>query len=366
MSVSKNSRVQERRCVVMLAVVSVALAGAGTAAAQTVIVRSARPGATIEVLNNGATVSATADASGDATLAATLPATASEQDVRISVDTCPDDLVRVLIFQAGRLPPDPAPGCNRKEQWGVYIMRPVTTFVVDVAGRDATLHLRQGPAPIEWLSRLPASERPSTWGSPRTGLAVSAGVGLTKLGNAARVTCGDLSSCTADGARFSTAFGADYWVTRFLAAHVGYLRPANLTAIGSGTGFNFDSVLATRLVTVAAKVGKAVGPVRFYGVAGTNHHQSTFTTTQTIDDTTTVVGGTTVTIKGGTQVFAQHTAGWNWLLGGGVEAWLQHGVAIYGEFQRARLKARPTAGGEGGIDDHATALVVGARVHIGR
>jgi hypothetical protein len=189
---------------------------------------------------------------------------------------------------------------------------------------------------------------------------------LSKFGNAVGVACGDAQACGGRSYGGAISLGIDYWITRFFAAGVSYVAPGDVTGAGSGAGFNFDSRLKTRLVTVAGKGGVPVGPARLYGFGGANRHQATSTTTETIADATVVVDGVTQTLKGGTQTFAQKTQGWTWLAGGGIEAWLTRRVGIYGELTLAKIKGAPIAGGEGGIDDRATVIVAGARLRLGR
>jgi hypothetical protein len=348
-----------------IAVALVATAGLRAAAAQTVIVQSAPPGSTIELtMNGGQPVSATADTDGDATLL--VPAATSDRLVQMRVDTC-GNVVRILLVERGVPPSAPGPGCNRSEIGSVFEMRPVTTFVVDIDGPNASVHLRQGPPPIGWLRRgLVQSRRSRPWGTPTRGLVLSAGAGVSSFGNAVDVACGDAQACRGSSYSGAISLGIDYWITRFFAAGVGYVAPGDVTAAGSGAAFNFDSRLETRLLTVAGKGGVPLGPARLYGFAGANRHQATSTTTETIADATVVVDGVTQTLKGGTQTVAQKTQGWAWLVGGGVEGWLTRRVAIYGEFTRAKIKGAPIAGGEGGIDDQATVIVGGARLRLGR
>ena len=90
---------------------------------------------------------------------------------------------------------------------------------------------------------------------------------------------------------------------------------------------------------MAAVVGVRTPVARLYGLVGTNHHQATLLTTQTISDVTAGTGDAAVTTPGGTQAFEQRTDGWNWLFGGGVEAWPARRVGFYVELQRATLKA---------------------------
>jgi hypothetical protein len=120
------------------------------------------------------------------------------------------------------------------------------------------------------------------------------------------------------------------------------------------------------MITVAGMAGGPVGPVRLYGLAGRNRHHGVFITSETIDDATVVVDGVTQTIKGGTQLFEHRTEAWNWLFGGGLEAWATRSIAFYVEVQRARLKASDIGASEGGIDDRLMLIVVGARVRLGR
>jgi len=349
-----------------LAALTLALAatvGVRAATGQTVIVRSAPPAATIELtLDNGRVITATADNYGDAMLAA--PVQSTESEAQIYVDSC-GSLVRVLLVRLR--PGPPQPGCTRTEIGSVFIVRPVTTFVIDLDGAFATAHVTQGPAPREWIERGGGAARPGRihWGRPQKGLALSAGGGFATFSRAVDVACGNVA-CESSNFGGAIALGAEYWITRFLAAQVGYVRPADVSVNGSGSNFRFDSRLQTRILMVGAKLGGAVGPARLYGLGGLNRHEATSTTTETVDDATVVVGGVTQTIKGGTQSFGQKSTGWKWVLGGGVEAWFFRWVAFYGEVSVAKIKGAPTGGGEGGIDDRALFAVAGARVRIGR
>src|SRR5919198_106688 len=117
------------------------MVGASTTSAQTIIVRNAPPSEKLEAqVNTGATGSAMADANGDARLAVDFPSRADEIDVRFFVDVCPD-AVRVLLMSPGVQPAPAAAGCTRDEVWGVFVMRRVTTFVVDLDGTNASIHV---------------------------------------------------------------------------------------------------------------------------------------------------------------------------------------------------------------------------------
>src|SRR5262245_39374922 len=347
-----------------LALLFASTAGVRVATAQTVIVRSAPAAATIELaVDGGRTVTATADRFGDVTL--TAPSQGAEIEAQLYVDSC-GSLVRVLL--ARLRPGAPQAGCIRTEIGSVFLVRPITTFVIDMTGTRASAHVTQGPPPRDWIERGEGGEPRARreWGTPQTGLALSGGAGFSTFSKAVNLSCGNVAVC--DSGNFGVAFAgsADYWFLRAVAAHAGYLRPADVTTAGSGSSYRFDSRLQTRLLIVGAKVGGPVGPLRLYGLAGFNRHEATATTTQTIDSSTVTVGGVTQTIPGGTQTFAQQTNVWNWVFGGGMEAWVNRWIAFYVDVTVPKIKGKPITGGEGGIDDRAFIVIGGARVHIGR
>ena len=90
--------------------------GTGAAMGQTVMVRKAPPGGTVELVVNTATVAtAKTDPGGDATLAMNLlEATGkTEIDANVFVDVCPDNVRRVVLVERGQAAgPQPA-GCDR-------------------------------------------------------------------------------------------------------------------------------------------------------------------------------------------------------------------------------------------------------------
>src|SRR4029077_6432554 len=177
---------------------------------------------------------------------------------------------------------------------GLFVMRSVTTFVVDLDGGTAVVHLRQGPAPLSWVNRGEAAVG-RTWGTPRTGLQLSAGVGFATLSDFSTVACGTETSGSAKDVKGAVTVEAAFWIKRFLAAQVSYVKPARVTAGGSSDTFRFDSALDAKVFTIAANVGGPVGPVRVYGIAGMNHHEATFSTTETINDSTIVIDTVTQT-----------------------------------------------------------------------
>jgi hypothetical protein len=332
--------------------------------AQTVIVRSAQPQATVEAsLNAGTPVKATADQFGDATLA--LAGSNAEADVQLRVDSC-GNVVRVFVVSPGQQPPAAEPGCTRSDLWGVYAMRPVTTFVVEMSGASAAVYVAQGPPPFAWVDRGTGRRGRMPWAKPSNGLRLSAGVGAWTTGQAADATCGNVTNCETSSFGAALTVGAEYWFTRNVAASIAYVKPGDISVAGGGSGFNFESRRTTRMLTVGGKVGGDVGSARLYALGGLNRHEATSNMTQTNDPVTVTVDGVSQTFAGGTQSFGEQTQGWNWMVGGGVEAWMTRWTAFYAEFTRAKLKGSPTSGADGGINEQANLIFVGIKFRVPR
>jgi len=350
-----------------LAAVLIVIVGVGVAGAQVLIVRNAPPGSTIELTFNAATAGPVeANAAGEATLTVKNPA-ATEKDARILIDVC-GKVRRVLLVERFAQPPAPAGGCDRKEIAGFFVVRRVTTFVLDLGRDNPMAWLRQGPAPDEWLKQAAeesTSEAPRTRRPSPKGLMLSGGGGFTTFRDVVFLACGNVQNCSGRTYDPSYAVSVSYWFTRFLGAEGGFIKPTKLSLSGSGTNFHFSSDFDPRIYTIVGKGGVPLGPVRFYGLGGMNYHEATLRTTNTIDDRTITVDGVTQTIAGGTQSFELKTQGWSWVFGAGFEAWVGRRAAIYGEVARARIKGNAVGGGEGAIDDRSTFILVGARVHVG-
>jgi hypothetical protein len=331
---------------VLAAAMNVCL-GAGVALGQTVIVRKAPPGGSVEVALNAATAgSGTVDANGDATVPFTLPETGgkAEIDAYIFVDYC-DTMRRVVIVERGKAPLPPQAGCDRREVTGLYWVRRVNTIVVDVGGAIPTVLLIKGSYGLtEPVAR--------SWTPSLTGLVVFGGGGLVKFRDAHVIACGDVTPCGGHDSGLGYTAGVTYWFGRFLGAEASYVKPPVATADGSGSTFKFNSSLDARVMTIAGKVGGPIGPVRLYGLAGTNYHWATSSTTETIDSAT--------------QTFEFKTQGWGLLFGGGGEVWIARSVALYAEVSFAGLKGPATGGGEARLDDRLRLVLFGARVRIGR
>ncbi len=340
----------------------------GVTTAQTVMVTKAPRGATIELALNAATIgTATADATGKATLPVNLSSHGgrTEADVQVFVDVC-GDVRRVVLVEPGLQAQPPQIGCTRKELAGVFLMRQVTTLVVEVTATSPAVWLRQGPVPTEWLGE--DSGRISTRGQRRpspTGLILFGGGGLATYANVGAVACGTVTTCTGSESRLGYGGGATVWVTQFLGVEGSYDRSRDVVLSGSGPYYRFTSSLNSNTLTAVGKVALPLGPVRLYAQVGADRHQATFTTTQTSDARVVLAeDGTETTIVGGTQKFVLRTAGWGLAYGGGIEVWMGRKLGMYAEFERRTLKGASRDGDPGKLDDRITAFNIGIRLHL--
>jgi hypothetical protein len=329
------------RLLALAAVLNIAAAGA--AAAQTVILKGAAPGETVEVVvNTGTPGSGTAAADGVATVAANLPANAAgrqEMDARLYLDAC-DKVRRVLIVERNLLPSPPEPGCKRTDLAGVYWVRQRSTIVIDVSAAIPDVLLRQGAYdPTAPARRL----------AP-TGLVVFGGGGLAKMSDAAAIACGDVTDCADDGLVGTYTVGAGLWITRWLGVEASYLKPSKLVTEGNGGTFTFSSSLDAHVVNLVAKVGIPAGPVRLFGQGGTTYHEATNVLTQTIGEAS--------------QTVETRTDGWSYTWGGGIEAWISNRLALYGEAGRTKIKGNERLAGEIRIEDTLTHYLFGLRFRL--
>jgi hypothetical protein len=337
------------RLLVMAAVVNLT-AGAAIAAAQAVMVRNAPPGTPVELLLNDAVVT-TGTAGPDGMVTLDLKMLDSvEMDANIYVDAC-EKTRRVLVVDRNRrVAPIPA-GCDRREVSGLFLVRRINTLVVDVGSLQPSMLLVKGsytpPKPVvEGQEDAPAVRRPSP-----TGLSLFAGSGYGKFRDAFAIACGNAAGCAGTDGGLGYSFGGTLWVTRWLAAEGGYLRPRIVKVTGGDT-FTFDSTFDVDVFPVIAKVGIPAGPFRPYGFAGAAYHQSTLTSSETIDTAT--------------QAFSQRTHGWGLMYGGGAEGWITPKVAIYGEASLTKVKGKAEDGGEGLVDDRLRFLGFGVRIRLSR
>jgi hypothetical protein len=319
------------------------LFGTGVAMAQTVMVRKAPPGGTVELVVNTAIVAtAKTDPGGDATLIMNLAETTgkTEIDANVFVDVCPDNLRRVVIAEQGQ-PPGPQPaGCDRRDSGALFLIRRVSTLLVDVGGTLPTIVLRQGPIRLG----PPRVRRP-----PR-GLVAFGGAGLAQTRDLELAACGNVTECSADTSGAGYTGGATIWIMRYLGAEVSYVRPPEGEATGTLTDVSFDSAFDAHVTTITGKAGVPIGPVRLYGQGGMNYHRATFSTSQTSGDLT--------------QTFELRTSGWGWTFGGGIEVWVSSLFGLYGEFGRAALKGTGRDDSEAVIDDRLTYFFGGVRFRV--
>lgn len=326
----------------------------GAVQAQTIMVRGAAPGAKIEAVVDATPAgSATANPAGEATIAIPRDLGKDKTEANVFVDVCADNLRRVLIVERGKAPSVPGEGCERKDVPGIYWIRHVSTVVVTMTEPPRAL-LRQGSF----------SFKPPRVFGPPDGLIVFGGGGLTKVGNIGLFACGDSIGCSERSSGWGGAVGVEYWVKPWLSGEAMYVRPANVTANGSGDNFRFNSVFKADVATVTAKIGIPVARVRMYGKIGGVYHDGTFETDQTTTDRTVTVDGQAVTVKGGRVTYALHTQGWGWTYGGGLEVWLAPRVGLYFEAGRNQLKGKAVEKGEGSLDDHLNYILLGARVLV--
>jgi hypothetical protein len=338
---------------------------ATAASAQTVAVIKAPAGSTVEVVFNSTKVgSAIADARGGATIDTNKLSEANQQlSVRLAVDLC-QNAVRVQMIDAGVMTP-PEGGCTRREIAGLYVMRRITTFVIDVGEKSPTVWVAQGPAPKPWLDpNAPVGSEARGYGVLPKGLVLGGGGGLTHFSNAVSASCGNVTDCSRTTGQWGLNAAATVWLTTWLGAEVGMLNPLDLKVSGSGTGYRFQTTLETRMLTIVGKVAASGGPARVYGFAGLNYHWITSNTAETIDPSTITVNGTTVPVPGGTQNYGVSAPGWGWHFGGGLELWIKKRFAIFGEGGWIPLKENNEFGGEAKIDDRVIYIIGGVRIHV--
>lgn len=338
-----------------LAVLGV-VACAASVSAQTIIVKDAPAGGEVEVvINNKVVVNDKANLNGRATLA--VPGATADLDALVAVDTCGTKR-RILITQpsVALAPVDVA--CTRRDIPGLFLVRNVSTIVFTVEGQNPRLLLRQGP--------FNPDAPPRTWAAVPSGLMIYGGAGFGAMSNFALDQCGTVTDCTADGTGFSLSAGAEFWFGRFVAAEVGFLRPAVATTEGAGTAFSFDSELTANVLTAGVKVGGPVGPVRIYGRGGVNRTRALSHVSQKIDDDSYTIDDVTTTVPGGTQVMEYETQGYGWYFGGGLELWLNRHVATFLQFDYQKLKGTDLADSEGILNDRHMQVGMGIKVRLGK
>ena len=315
----------------------------GAAFAQTVILKGAKPGETVEVVVNDSPANkGTVAADGTATVSGSLPlndARRPEMDARLYLDAC-DAQRRVLIVNRSQLPLPPPVGCTRTDISGIYWVRQRSTIVIDVSKPIPDVLLRQGAynpnAPVRRLA-------------PK-GLAAFGGGGLAKLRDASAIACGDVTDC--QGGDFVGGYhvGATLWITRWFGVEGSYLRPSKMVVVGNGGTFTFSNRMDVDFVNVAVKGGLPIGPVRIFGQGGMTYHEARDTMTETI-------GSASQTVE-------THTDGWSYTFGGGLEGWISNRLALYGEAGVLNMKGKERLSEVIQVDDRLTYYMFGVRFRI--
>jgi len=321
---------------------------AGAAKAQTVIVRNAPPDSAVEVVLNDAPVgTAKTNDKGDALVPVGIAERLmkTETDAQVFVDVCPT-VRRVLVVERAVQVPLPDAGCTRRDMGGIFVVRQVSSLVVDVGGPSPTLLLRQGRVSLD---------PPRVWKPAPTGVVLFGGGAYTSLGDVTATACGRTAGCSGDQSGLGYSFGAAYWITPFIAGEATYIKPADAVATGSTDTYQFNSTFNTQVLTVLGKVGVPLGPARPYGQIGASYHQAKFTTNQTM------LGAA----EPNTLSYQLQTDGWGWAFGGGFEMWLSSVLAFYGEFGSAQVKGPAQDNQEGAVDDRLTYYMFGGRIRIG-
>lgn len=335
--------------------------GAGPARAQTVMVRDAAAGSTVDLLLNGAAAgSATTDSAGRATIPFTLPPSAERQgnsiDAYLFVDACGTTFRLLIVERAQPVPPQPVE-CTRRESLGLFLLRPVSTIVLTLADATPTVMLRQGTVTFgpRRLTRPTAS-----------GPVLFAGGGFTSFRDTNPRACGNAPECSGKDRRLTGIAGADFWFLPFAGVEGAYLKTDEVTAEGGGTGYRFSSFTDPHVFTIAGKIGVPMQRGRLFAKVGGNYHRARTGVTQTFDPVTVTIDGQDQTIAGGTQTFEFETDGWGWTFGGGGELWIRPRLALYGEFNVAALKGEAIGEAEAIMDERITSFLFGLRFGLGR
>ena len=316
---------------------------AATASAQTVILRGAKPGETVEVVVNDSPANkGTVAADGTATVAGNLPVTDAqrpEMDARLYLDAC-DAMRRVIIVNRNQLPPPAPAGCTRTDISGIYWVRQRSTIVIDVSKPIPDVLLRQGAYNPNAPTRRLAPK----------GLIAFGGGGMAKLRDASLIACGDVSDC--QGGDFVGAYhvGGTFWITRWFAVEGSYLRPSKMVTTGNGGSFTFSNRIDVDFLNLGVKGGLPLGPVRIFGQGGMTYHEARDTMTETIGNAS--------------QTVETHTDGWSYTFGAGLEGWITNRLALYGEAGVLNMKGKERLSEVIRVDDRLTFYMAGVRFRV--
>lgn len=343
---------------------------AGLSSAQSVVVTRAPAGTAVELgLNRDVVDTGIVSAEGWATLNTkrTREGAPAEVPVTLLVDVC-EDMRRVMIVEPGQQPLGPRAGCTRREIAGVFVMRAITTFVVD-ATESPSVRLRQGEVPKSWLvapTVRTGGRAKQPFGPMPAGLVLFAGGGLSSFAHFAEDSCGTVADCSGKATQPAWTAGVTYWLSPFLGMEASYLQPGMVTATGQSDAQQFGSTRESRLLLFSGKVGGSSGRARIYAQGGATYGWSLSTVSQIVTDRPVDIDGVTQTIVGGAQKFQMETKGWGWQFAGGLEIWIKPKFGIYSEVGMATITGKDVHPGEGRVSDRAWSWVTGARFRLRR
>jgi hypothetical protein len=330
----------------LVAAALLVMSASGVATAQTVMVRNAPPGETIEVFLNATKVAtASVQPNGETSLPLNLRennAAKTEIDANIFIDVC-DKIRRIIVVERGQPAATQEPGCERRDIPGLYWVRRVNTLVVDVGGANPTMMLVKGSY---------EAGKAKNWSAAPTGLIAFGGIGRGDYRDVVFIACGTADTCNGDKAGLIYSGGLTFWLSRFIGAEAAYFKPSKTKVNGSGSNYSFNSSLDTNILMVGGRVGVPAGPVRISGLIGADYQDSVLKTTDTI--------------SGASQNTEVETRGWGLMWGAGMEIWVSTRIAISIDAGVAALKGTPTGGGEVRLDDRLRYISGGVRVRIGK
>lgn len=351
------------RLLLLAAALNLSIAAASVA--QTVIVTKAPPASTVElVVNSTLVATATADATGVATIQLAPEARGkAESDAYIFVEYCDSNLRRVILIEPG-MEGYPGGQCPRKDVPGGYVVRPTTTLVVNVSEAAPSVLVRQGKAPVSWLTD--EVDRPP---APRRDFANSRGLygfgagGLGSMSDVDTVACGS-QTCTGSTRPGIFSAGATFWYKPYLGFEASWLKPSDIRLNYAETAYEYVTTLRTDMLTAVGKLGVPLSVARLYGFGGLTFTRSHWKTTETIQPQSVTIDGVEVVDPGGTQTFNLFTQGWSWTAGGGMEfAVLKRGL-IFAEGGYASVRGTDRQSGEGKTEQRMLYFVGGVRIRI--
>jgi len=202
---------------------------------------------------------------------------------------------------------------------GAFVVRQITTLVVNVSETAPSVLVRQGKAPAAWLTdEVDRPPSPKAVNSPSRGLYGFGAGGIASLSDVRAVACGTGESAGSTNPAVFSA-GATFWLKPFFGIEASWLKPSDIRLTGASNAYEYVSTFQTDVFTMVGKLGVPVSYVRPYGFGGATWNRAHWTTTQIITEQTYTIDGAQVVFPGGTQTFNLHTQGWSWIAGAGIE-----------------------------------------------